>query len=166
MSDKQTNINTSKIKSSIKNIQSGKKNARSLFITIIAVFLVVIIFKSTVTVLSDFPRLDSDTYQAVFLTNNQVYFGKLKNLNSEYAVLENIYYLRASTQLQQGADSNTQQPAINLVKFGNELHGPEDNMFIAKDKIIFWENLRQDSAVIVLINRQQEENQQQEGDSE
>jgi len=32
-------------------------------------------------------------YQAVFLTNGQVYFGKVRNLNSQYALLEDVYYV-------------------------------------------------------------------------
>ena len=99
---------------------------------------------------SDFPAVSSAEWQATFLTNNQVYFGHLKNYNREYAVLKDIYYLRVAEPLQQGAQPPG--PALNLVKLGGELHGPQDTMYIPKDKIMFWENLKKDSQVVQAID--------------
>ncbi|MBI2591771.1 MAG: hypothetical protein HYW34_03795 [Candidatus Brennerbacteria bacterium] len=98
----------------------------------------------------DFPAVSASQWQAVFLTNNQVYFGHLKNYNRGYSVLKDIYYLRVTDPLQQG--SPPQQPSINLVKLGGELHGPSDVMYIPKDKIMFWENLKDDSQVVQAIS--------------
>jgi len=92
----------------------------------------------------------SGRWQGVFLTNNQVYFGHLGNYNNEYVVLKNIYYLRAADSLQQGAVP--QGANLNLVKLGAELHGPEDIMYIPRDKILFWENLTSSSQVVQAIN--------------
>ena len=97
----------------------------------------------------DFPSVSAKQWQAVFLTNNQVYFGHLKNYNRGYVVLKDIYYLRVTDPLQQG--SPPQQPSINLVKLGGELHGPADAMYVPKDKIMFWENLKDDSQVAQAI---------------
>ncbi len=83
-------------------------------------------------------------WQAVFLTNNQVYFGRLENYNREYTVLKNVYYLQ--TQQAGQAFEN-----LNLVKLGSEIHGPEDTIFIPKKQILFWENLRSDSRVVGAI---------------
>lgn len=99
---------------------------------------------------SDFPAVSRSQWQAVFLTNNQVYFGHLRNYNREYAALSNIYYLRITDPLQQG--SPPQPQGISLVKLGAELHGPDDVMYIPKDKIMFWENLKPDSQVVQAIN--------------
>ncbi len=96
-----------------------------------------------------FPRPSGSTWQAVFLSNDQVYFGKLRSYSREYAILEKIFYLRVAQPLQQGAAS---QPALNLIKLGGELHGPQDKMFVPKDKILFWEDLRADSQVVQAIN--------------
>lgn len=98
----------------------------------------------------DFPVVNASQWQAVFLTNNQVYFGHLNNYNKDYTILKNIYYLRVTDPLQQG--SPPQQPSINLVKLGGELHGPTDAMYIPKDKIMFWENLKDDSQVAQAIS--------------
>lgn len=92
----------------------------------------------------DFPAVSGSKWQAVFLTNGQVYFGHLDNYNRKYLRLQNVYYLQAAQPLQQGQ----QAPAnLNLVKLGNELHGPEDTMFIPKDRVLFWENMKEDSQV-------------------
>jgi hypothetical protein len=86
-------------------------------------------------------------WQAVFLDNNQTYFGKLQDYNYGYVALSNVYYLR-SGDLQRGDEAT---PNISLVKLGGELHGPEDVMYIRKGSIEFWENLRDDSRVVQLI---------------
>ena len=85
-------------------------------------------------------------YQAVFLTNGQVYFGKLKNPDSAYVKLTDIYYLQVQQTVQpdqQKEDAN-KQPNVSLAKLGSELHGPEDTMYISRDQILFWENLKED----------------------
>lgn len=97
----------------------------------------------------NFPSPDSAKWQAVFLSNGQVYFGRLENYNRGYARLTSVYYLRAADALQQGGGEANQ--SINLVKLGGELHGPEDEMFIPKDKIQFWENLKASSQVVRAI---------------
>lgn len=93
----------------------------------------------------DFPKVSKSQWQAVFLTNNQVYFGHLKQYNRRYVKLSDVYYLQAAQALQQG-----EAPGVNatLVKLGSELHGPEDIIYIPKDKILFWENMRNDSQVV------------------
>jgi flagellar basal body-associated protein FliL len=96
-------------------------------------------------------------YQAVFLTNGQVYFGKLYQPDSDYPVLTDIYYLQVVTPPLQGnqqagqATSSTQQPQISLVKLGNELHGPVDEMHIARSQILFYEDMKTDSQVYKAI---------------
>ncbi len=91
----------------------------------------------------------SSGYEAVFLTNGQVYFGKLGGQDSTYLVLKDIYYLQANQSLQ-GATTTGQQP-FSLVKLGKELHGPTDMMFINRSQVLFYENLRADSPVVKSI---------------
>lgn len=95
------------------------------------------------------------TYQAVFLTNGQVYFGKLSNANSSYANLEDIYYLQV--QQIQPADANAEkQSKVTLIKLGNELHAPLDKMKINKDQVLFIEDLKKDGKVVQAIQRYKE----------
>ena len=96
--------------------------------------------------------IDKSGYQAVFLTNGQVYFGKLQNTRGEYLTLTNIYYLQVQ-QTVQPAEANpaTDQGETQLVKLGNELHGPQDSMKISDKQVLFWENLKADSKVAQAI---------------
>jgi hypothetical protein len=96
------------------------------------------------------PRLGSQ-YQAVFLSNGQVYFGKLYRERSQYPILREVYYLQVMQQLQPGTENPTAN--INLVKLGAELHGPTDEMRINRDHILFIEDLKDDSQVVQGIKR-------------
>lgn len=92
-------------------------------------------------------------YQAVFLTNGQVYFGKVAGMEKDWLTVKEIYYLQVvqpplQGQQQPGTEGQAQaQPQISLVKLGNELHGPEDEMHISQNQILFWENLKADGQV-------------------
>jgi hypothetical protein len=107
------------------------------------------------TVKGESGLVDSSKYQAVFLTNDQVYFGRVSDLNSKYLVLNSIYYLRT-----QGTDAAAQQTAnnVSLVKLGCELHKPFDKMVINKDQVQFWENLQDDGQVATAIKQYQQQN--------
>ncbi len=92
---------------------------------------------------------DFSKYQAVFLSNGQVYFGKVVDANNQTLVLENIYYLRSSGNLQ--ASEIPESDNFSLVKLGNEIHGPEDKMSINLSHVLFVENLKTDSKVVEAI---------------
>ena len=36
---------------------------------------------------------------------------------------------------------------MQLIKLGSEIHGPDDEMIINKDQVLFFENLKTDSTV-------------------
>lgn len=96
-------------------------------------------------------------FQAVFLTNGQVYFGKLSNTQGQYVLLADIYYLQVTpvlqtkTEGQPGSQANPQQQ-LSLVKLGNELHAPVDKMLINRDQILFFEDLKNDGRVVKAIH--------------
>jgi len=95
--------------------------------------------------------IDNSKYQALFLTSGQVYFGKLQALDSGYFKLTDIYYLQSDSTSndsdnpqQTNSDTNAN---VQLIKLGNEIHGPEDEMVVAKDQVIFFENLQSSGKV-------------------
>jgi hypothetical protein len=94
-----------------------------------------------------------DNYQAVFLENGDVYFGKVTNPDQKFLTLTNIYYLELDRPLQKQTITKLEamQPKLKLIKLGNELHGPIDQMSINTDKILFIENLKFDSKVVEAI---------------
>lgn len=88
---------------------------------------------------------DADSYQAVFLTNNQVYFGKVTHADAAYAILSDVYYIQAFSL--QALASSTQGNQLQLVKLGSELHQPEGTMYINRNEILFIEPLKTDSKI-------------------
>lgn len=99
--------------------------------------------------------IQSSKFQVVVLSNNQIYFGKLQRLNDQSYRLTNVYYLQEQTA---GGASSTTDPAAKadqaastatpqLVKLGNELHGPDDAMFFNDTQVLYWENLKSDGKV-------------------
>lgn len=118
--------------------------------TILAVALVVLMYFGG-NKESDY--VDEKKVQAVFLTNGQVYFGTISQVNGSYLDLQNIYYLNVSQQVQPNQDQQQQQAAnnVSLVKLGCELHGPIDQMIINRDQVSFWENLKDDGQVAKAI---------------
>ena len=96
-------------------------------------------------------------YQAVFLTNGQVYFGKVTNFSKSYVNLQDIYYLNSQDQTTQTENKDT-GASFSLVKLGCELHGPTDQMVINRDQVTFWENLKTDGKVVAAIKQWQNQN--------
>lgn len=99
--------------------------------------------------------VDANKYQAVFLADGQIYFGKLTNVDNRYAELTDIYYLQVEQQQAEapieGQEPVAPQSRVSLAKLGDELHGPEDRMLINTDQILFWENLKDDGRVVEAI---------------
>ncbi len=96
------------------------------------------------------PALDPNAYQAVFLNNNQQYFGHLQGIGTRYPTLSDIYYVRT----QGPAPENPAQQQFSLIKLGSEIHGPQDLMYLNWDHVTYWENLRADSEVVKGINKE------------
>jgi hypothetical protein len=92
-------------------------------------------------------------FQAVFLTNGQVYFGKVSKVDASYVKLTDIYYLQVQQTVQPKDNNaqNAQNQQVSLAKLGGELHGPEDVMYISRQQVLFWENLKNDGKVAKAI---------------
>lgn len=102
--------------------------------------------------------IDSGKYQAVFFTNGQVYFGKLQSFNDEYMKLKDVYYLQTQKTDEgsgnpQQTESSTESDNLTLIKLGSEIHGPEDEMIVSKDQVLFYENLKKDGKVSQSIEK-------------
>lgn len=99
--------------------------------------------------------INPDKYQAVFLNSQdgQVYFGKLAIYNDDLYVLSDIYYVRVENPIQPEGQNQQQQANISLAKLGNELHAPEDVMYISREKVLYWENLKDDGQVVKAITK-------------
>lgn len=108
--------------------------------------------------------IDGGKYQALFLTNGEVYFGKLHDNGVEYMTLEDVYYIQAKPKqtsdlvtgdVQNASGVTTGQ--AELIKIGGEVHGPTDKMIVRKDQILYFENLKSDGQVAKLIEQDKED---------
>ncbi|HET8690112.1 MAG TPA: hypothetical protein VFL81_01630 [Candidatus Saccharimonadales bacterium] len=95
--------------------------------------------------------IEQDNYQAVFLTNGQVYFGKLSILNGDYFKMKDIYYLQAKSTSEDANNpqktSGQDEANVQLIQLGSEIHAPKDEMIIDRTKVLFFENLKPDGKV-------------------
>ncbi|MFB6225875.1 MAG: hypothetical protein ABEJ02_00825 [Candidatus Paceibacteria bacterium] len=104
-------------------------------------------------------------FKAVFLTNGQVYFGKIRTnyRNRDWMHLEDVYYLQLQQSLQ-GQNKNTaeslKESDVTLAKLGNEIHGPKDEMKINREHVLFIETLTSDSKVISAIKKHKQKSKQ------
>ena len=139
--------------------QAAEKLKGSKLGLVLAVVAVVVVLALAWTLLmnkSESSLVDGKRYQAVFLSNGQVYFGKIKDINRSYINLEDIYYLNVGDQNVQPSESSQQN--VSLVKLGCELHSPQDQMVIYRDQVTFWENLKDEGQVATAIQDWKEQN--------
>lgn len=125
-------------------VEHGLKAVLFWLVGAVTVFLVFGVFN--LNVLGEFPDVDTKKWQAVFLDNGHVYFGKLEEYDQNFVVLRNVYYLRSASDVTDEGSEN-----LNLIKLGGEVHGPDDEMFIRKSAILYFENLKDTSRVVESI---------------
>ena len=83
-------------------------------------------------------------YQAVFLDNGQVFFGKLEDAGSPFLMLREVFYV------QRTASPDKKEVKNLLVKRGGEWHGP-DFMRINLRHVVLIEPVAPDSRMAHLI---------------
>jgi hypothetical protein len=80
--------------------------------------------------------INPNEYQAVVLTNGQIYFGKLSSPGDNYYYLRHVYYL---TEQSTRAGQPRQRALAPIVR---DVHTPEDMMVINRSQIVYMENLK------------------------
>lgn len=96
----------------------------------------------------------SQAWQAVFLSNGQVYFGHIRSVTSREVYLTNVYYIQNKSSLQPDSKDMSDAADVSLSKLGRfELHCPEDHITINRDQVLFYEDLKQDSKVVMAIEK-------------
>ncbi|MDB5186941.1 MAG: hypothetical protein JWM07_413 [Candidatus Saccharibacteria bacterium] len=139
------------------NTPRGKKKPKNLkyilMAAVVSIALLLVLLGGWMLYRSSMgAHIDGNKYQAVFFTNGQVYFGKLEKLSGGYFKLNDIFYLQAKADAADASgnpqETSTQQNSdVELIKLGSEVHGPDDEMIISKDQVLFFENLKKDGTV-------------------
>lgn len=89
------------------------------------------------------------TWQAVYLTDGQVYYGQLKEKGHQFYVLADAHTI----QVTGNPGDKKQPPRPQLVRLGNDLIGLVDEISINRDRILFLQGLKNDSQVVQAILR-------------
>ena len=89
------------------------------------------------------PKFDTE-YQAVLLTNGQVFYGKSKFEGTDYLLLKNVFYVRRQV------NPETKQVSNTVLKKGAEWHGAEQ-MHINTRHIIAIEPVAPESQLARVI---------------
>jgi hypothetical protein len=83
-------------------------------------------------------------YQAVFLDNGQVFFGRLQDTGEPFLLLRDVFYV------QRAVSGDKKETHNVLLKRGNEWHGP-DFMRVNSRHVVLIEPVAPDSRVAQLI---------------
>ena len=89
-------------------------------------------------------------YQAVFVDNGQVFFGKLEKGGSAHPLLREVYYIGRQ------ASPDGKEVKNILLKRGGEWHGPE-YMYLTSSHIVMIEPVSPTSRVAELIKALKEQ---------
>jgi hypothetical protein len=89
------------------------------------------------------PTVGHQRYQAVFLVNGQTFFGRYNDRIGPYVKIVAPYYVQQST------DPNDPNKVVEsrIVRRGNELHGPLDEMLVPRVNVLFVEDLSEGSPI-------------------
>lgn len=110
-------------------------------ILIVAVVAFLLFWKVVVPQISGIFAASSN-YQAVFLDNGQVYFGRLSKVNSNFIYLKDVFYIQS--------DAQSKNPV--LVELGTtETHKPQNHLQINREKVTMVQDLMNDSPVVKAI---------------
>lgn len=94
---------------------------------------------------------NADQYQAVTLTDGQIYFGKVKTAGAGYIEIDDGYYLQPATS----ASAEGGQPDTGkLVKLSNRLYSPSGNIVIPIAQVLTFETLDPDGQIVQMMGKQ------------
>lgn len=136
--------------------KESPKLLRTIIVALVVLVIVTLGWFAYPKLLGGAPGIDGGKYQAVFLTSGQVYFGKLQAAGNDHMKLTQVFYIQAneaSKEAKNPQDNDDSSTSMQLIKLGNEVHGPEDSMIISRDQILFYENLKDDGKVVQTIKQ-------------
>jgi hypothetical protein len=130
-------------KSVEKSVEKGPATAASPVIVAAIIVALSILLASWIGTRNHVVQFDKP-YQAVLLSNGQVYYGRLDGYGTDHPVLREVYYIQSSVNPQTHEQTNI------LMKRGKEWHGP-DRMYLNPSQILLVEPVGTDSKVADLI---------------
>lgn len=128
-----------------------------IFICIVIMVLCVGTLWSSKNTPFSWGKKDTSWY-AVYLTNNQVYFGHIASIRKDEIVLENVHFAEAYQEQAPVAKSEkfvlTQVPkqTFRISQRGNEkMLSSDHKLFINRISVLYWERFSPDAEVVKLL---------------
>jgi hypothetical protein len=149
-------MDAKKTKKASKPIGNAKSYGRVIFVFAILIFSVVLIFTGVSlwqngTIRNTIQSFKyKDSYQVVFLTNGQAYFGNITEITDKYIILKDPYSIKVQ-QKQTDEEGEATSSEIKLLSIEDEFYKPEGYMLIEKNAILFIEELKDSSQIIEII---------------
>ena len=97
------------------------------------------------------PLESKSDYVAVYMENSKVYFGKMEGADSDEPKLTDVFTLNVNTSQAEGSDAP--QTDFELVKMTDQFQSPTDLLVLSRNKILYWEPLKDDSRVVEAIGK-------------
>lgn len=89
-----------------------------------------------------------NSWKAVFMDNNQVFFGKYINIPfSSNITLHKTHYLKQS--------ASSSVDSIDIVSIKDNIHNPEDFIEISRNHILYSEQLKSGSIMVQALDREE-----------
>ena len=150
---------TAKSKTEPSKLAPKHKIIIALIVVVAAAITTVIFFDNSyhLTAASQESLRNRNKIQTVFLNNGQVYFGRLSKFGFNQWKLENAHYLRTeqvpvAANAEDGSSTTTATTQqTTLMKVSQDLHSPENTIYIPDNNILFWQNLQSNSAIAKAI---------------
>lgn len=128
-----------------------------IFIGVVAVVLCVGTLWNSKNTLSSWGKRDTSWY-AVYLTNNQVYFGHIASIKDDTIVLENVHFAEAYQEQVPVATSTkfalTQAPkqTFRISQRGNDkMLSSDHKLFVNRTSVLYWEKFSPEAEVVKLL---------------
>lgn len=141
-------------KTTVAKQSAVKRYRRAAIGSVLALAVLIAAFLMWHTLANPSQPIMTDRYQAVFLDDGKVFFGKLQNTHGTYLTLEDVYYTQNQSTTPGESSQSTPSNRVNIVKVGEEVYGPENSMAIRADQVSFWQNLTADSQIAKAIQSQ------------
>lgn len=101
--------------------------------------------------------INKDEYQAVILSNGQVYVGKLASYNNTYLKLTDAFIAVSPNSSSQSNTASQKDSAstdsVQLLRVTNTILGPHDAMFVERSQVVLYENLQPNGKAAKLIKQ-------------
>ena len=134
---------------------SSPSPRRTLWIVVALVAAVVIVVEGIALLTSngDGPFASKQVWSAVFVNNNQIFFGHIKSNNSNELDLVNVYYLQAAATPPAGTQASSASPALTINSLvGAQIQCPKDEVVINRTDILYTQTLQASSFVVSRLN--------------